>query len=408
MGTGIYRYSTGQQQWVNRNGGLVVPPTTYTRPTGVNADGIPYVTYESLYHSGDTVTQALGRLSTPAVVTFPAGQFFDSDFATGYLTCITVNSTLTPNVRGIVGSGPGSWDGTASGTYFGIKANTSTKQGDSSLAGVTQMRVLKADSSAAYEWRQFAVVGTGQANATVGPGSGKPHWYHAFTIWHPTRAQYVRDLLMTGWEGGSNVPPGETFGFMIGDSAALAHDVQRVEGDARRHSAWGGDGAPHGATPLHFQGCNGTVVRDCYAHHAISGHFGFYKSRNCTTYNCRSEYNGTGTGAAGLSGWGFNHENCDGITHNNPTMLVDKSNGNTAGWHMTHSNYNDSSFSPGTLTVTWDGTYTATDGINQYNDLSGQTSGTFYIHSFTGSGQSPKYETTPSVTGKRGSFYWWY
>jgi hypothetical protein len=89
-----------------------------TRPTGTG-----YVRYEDLYKSGDTVTAAMARLTTPAIITFPAGKFECSDFATGYNAGISIPKIA----KGIWGSGRGTVGG-STGTIFTMKPKSSTKK----------------------------------------------------------------------------------------------------------------------------------------------------------------------------------------------------------------------------------------------------------------------------------------
>lgn len=292
---------------------------TFTRPTGAG-----YTKYESLYKSGDSVSGACARLTTASIITFPEGTFDLIDFDKGYLSGLDVPRQC----RGIWGSGPGNLAGTASGTYLRMKAMTSTKASlvpaQSSHQSV-QMRVMKsANSYAGQSFGQFQVRGQEQG-----------HIYHGFTVYQPGGAVTATDILVTGWSGNATGPPGETFGFEI--SGAPSHTLTRVESDARRK-----DLVRYGAAPMTAENCHSGTWQDCYGHHSKASSITFFESSGINTYNLRSAYNGTGTGGQLLSGSGINHERTTGIVHHNPSLIVDRSNGNT-GVHITFSNDNWSS-----------------------------------------------------------------
>lgn len=306
-----------------------MPVVGMQRPDAVTLNGVtwPTVRYEDLYRTGDTISGAIGRLTKQAVITFPTGRFYADDFATGYLAAINIPHGPC---MGLWGSGPGDYTMTKDGTYFGINPGTSKQQ-----AATGQKHVLWTADNGGQSFGQFAVLGTQQAAGEL---------YNGFAIYHPTGRCEVRDVLVAGWQGSANVPPGETAGFTIIDGTAhFNHQLTRLDGDGRRP-----DGKVTGTAPLGGQNLNGTEWRDCYGHDCLASQFGFYLSRNVKTFDCRSERNGSGSG--GLSGQGFNHEKTDGIIHTRPRVDLARANGNV-GAHFSHSNYDDPTWAPGRLTV---------------------------------------------------------
>jgi len=309
----------------------------FERPTGsmtVGGKQYPIIEMEKLYKTGDRVSDTIKRLTTQAFLSWPLGQFYDPDFKDGYLTCI--NIPVGP-CMGIWGSGPGDYTGTSDGTYFGIKPGSSTHAKDvpTGKGQPTQMRVMKTNGTTGPQsYGQFAVMGTEQG-----------HVYHGWTIYQPKGIVDVVDVLVAGWEGNSNIPPGETSGFSAIDGpSTYNHSFTRIDGDGRNTA-----GQRVGAGALGGQNLNGTVWTDCYAHDSVASQFGFFQSRNVTLNDCRSERNGTGSG--NLSGQGFNFEQTDGCVLNRPVIVLDRANGNT-GAHISHSNYGGTSaFAPGRLTI---------------------------------------------------------
>jgi hypothetical protein len=372
----LYRYNALAQTWESPGRSAIPNVPSFVRPDSVVVDGVEYgaVRYEDLYVTNDTIAQTLSRLTTAAVITFPTGDFFADDFDTGYITCINVDNTKP--IKGIWGSGPGDYTHTEDGTYFGINANTSTHAADQNNVPY----VMKAANCGAQSYGQFAVLGTEQG-----------HLYSCFSVYQPSGLVTVTDVLVSGWAGNSNVPPGEMAGFTIIDQASthFPHVITRVEGDCRRP-----DGSRTGTAPLGGQNLVGATFVQCYGHHAVASQVGFFQCRDVTTYDCRSEYNGTGS--SGLSGQGINHEQTDGIVHYRPVVIVDHSNGNT-GVHFTHSNYGGTSaYAPGDLTII-DPTF---------NSISGLSANTLYINSWDPFVSSNTAEPDVTVDGDPITFNW--
>jgi hypothetical protein len=291
--------------------------TTADRPTGSE-----YVRYEDLYRTGDTVGAALARLGEPKVVTFPEGRFECSDFASGYQAGIAVPAIC----RGIVGSGRGTLGG-SSGTVFTMRPWSSAKgNGSRDSSGrlfvppqdnstPCQLAVLKqANQRASATWKNFQVAGTEQG-----------HIFNGFQIYATAGANYVEDVLVTGWSGNAGAPPGETYGLDVAGPGG--HVVERVEADGRRQPG----GEIFGAMGLTFQNTSGAVFRDCYAHDLRAATYVIYQSVDGYMINCTSD--ATAPSDKAIGNGGVNLERAAGWTLATPSII-----GRPNRIHLTHSN----------------------------------------------------------------------
>jgi hypothetical protein len=348
---------------------------TIPNPGTVRPSGPGYVRYEDLYQPGDTVTAAMARLSTPAIITFPEGVFSCDDFATGYYTGISIPK----NCKGIWGSGKGVLGDLSQGTIFTMGAHTSTKAGiipaqdNSTPCPVTLM--MSSGGTYAQSYGQFQVAGTDQG-----------HIYHLFTVYNPGGPCDFTDILVTGWLGNNGAPPGETFGLTVHGS--YNHTLTRIEADGRRLPT---ETVGYGAVGITLQNTAGGTSTDCYIHHIQQSGFVAFQSFNHKTYNLRI---GDGTvGTTNQKGQSINHERTAGWEHHNPTILT----GNTQhGLHITHSN--------DTYTLTVNGVnYTTVNGNLKvfnpvFNDIWGD--GYFYIQTFVPywTGNTMTQDNPPLVT----------
>ena len=284
------------------------------RPTGTD-----FVRYEDLYKLGDTVTKALGRLTTNSIVTFPEGIFecagFDHNLA-------DIGIYVPKICAGIWGSVPASkmtYNG-SNGTIFQVKPNSSTsaKYVPTRKGTAVPMRVMmRMGASTGASYGNFHVRGTDQG-----------HIYQGFYDYNSPGKVTVQDCLFSGAEISGVSPPGETFVFGIHN--APDHLVARCEFDGRRYS----DGLPHGGLGT-VQNCDKGTWIDCYGHHAKASSMVIYQSTHIDFWDCRSEWNGMGGNPLNGSGW--NHERANAIRHIRPSSYVDQRNGNV-GVHMTFSN----------------------------------------------------------------------
>ena len=243
-------------------------------------DGPEYIRYESLYRSGDTVSAALARLTEPKVVTFPEGRFVCSDFGSGYLAGISVPAIC----RGIVGSGRGTLGG-STGTVFTMKPRSSSKGGGSRDSSGNlyvpvqdnhtpcQLGVVKQlNQRAPSVWRHFQVAGTEQG-----------HIFNAFQVYGTAGANRFENLLITGWDGDSGAPPGETYGLAVNGPGA--HRLSGVEVDGRRTPG----GEVFGAMGITAQNSVGVTMVCCKATNVRAAGFVAFQSVNGTMTGCVSD-----------------------------------------------------------------------------------------------------------------------
>lgn len=252
-----------------------VPAFALARPIGPE-----YIGYEKLYRSGDSVGAALQRLSEPKIVTFPEGRFECSDFNSGYLAGINVPAIC----RGIVGSGRGTLGG-STGTVFTMKPHSSTKGGGSRDTSGNlyvpvqdnhtpcQLGVVKQlNQRAPSVWRHFQIAGTEQG-----------HLFSAFQVYGTAGRNRFENILISGWDGDSGAPPGETCGLSVNGPGA--HHLAGVEVDGRR--AVGGE--VFGAMGITVQNSVGVTMDSCKASHTRAAGFVAFQSVNGTMTNCVSD-----------------------------------------------------------------------------------------------------------------------
>jgi hypothetical protein len=360
--------------------GSVLAPgdTWYHVPTAVGGFerpfGLGYVRYEDLFRTGDTVSQAMARLSASspnalsdgsAYITFPEGQFVSRDFKAAGST--TYSIYVPKNCKGIIGSGPGTVGG-STGTVFTIAPNTWTAPfaplqsgGQPNPFQIMYRGTGNVSNSTPILFAQFQVAGT-----TQGDVDGR--CYHGFTVNNPEGPVTFQDLLTCGWFGISGAPPGETFGLAIGGNNG-PHKMIRCEADGRR--IIGGRG--YGPVGLDCADAYGPELHECYSHHGVDSPMVFYQVKNGKTFNCvfgPQDYANRNGGNQGP-----NHERTDGTVHTNITVHPSTTN---ALVHMTHSNPN--------LTFTTDGhTWSTNDGKLTIKGLTYDaiySDGKFYIQSW--------------------------
>lgn len=308
---------SGTSSWAYKSA-VTVSPATIARPAAGSIDpntGAPYVTYESLYQSGDTVTEALNRLNTPAVVTFPEGLFTFSDFRaptkTGVVTGGGINLEKT-TIRGIWGSGPGDAGvfGGSSGTIFRMLPNTSTRADDPNYTPTQDQSPLTNNC-----WMMRAVgmeggltlKGFRLEGSIQGEGSARwpgGHNFPGITVFNTGGPVLIEDLRVSGWQGDNGAPPGECMGVSVYTPSAIRPVViRRVETDGRRAIG----GAPYGAVGISLGRTYGGLVEDCYMHdHRVSSMFVLYHAINSTVRRCIM-----GAPDGDLSGWAVNNECVD-------------------------------------------------------------------------------------------------
>lgn len=300
----VYRWdaAAGVARRVHGRGLDWMPPTSRPPAGGIDpTTGATYVTYESLYQAGDSVTQALNRAPIRSVVTFPEDEFVLTDFAARTVGGIDTGAGINlqnNRVAGLWGSGRGTLGG-SSGTVFRLAEGSSTKGGDpawtptQAQGGTTQTRVIRCIGNAGVVLKNFQVVGSAQG-----------HNFHGVMIESQSGPVLVEDLLIAGWEGDNGAPPGETSG--LGVSMASAHPaiVRRVEVDGRRVIG----GPSYGTVGIHMMRTLDALVEDCHVHHQrISAACVAYHSYGTLWRRCVM-------GDHSANGWPYNSECSANVT----------------------------------------------------------------------------------------------
>lgn len=283
-------------------------------PTGIDpTTGAPYVRYETLYQPGDTVTEALNRLTYPAVVTFGEGEYSFSgrNAKTREGTETEAGINLQKDVvRGLWGVGPGTLGG-----------NTGTRFVDTPGApGKAGSHMIRAVGTGPLVLHGFQVVGADQGGLD----------FQGIYVYSPTGAVLAEDLLIAGWQGSSGSPPGETFGLLVYTSKGIQPvTVRRVECDGRRQI--GGD--LYGTVGITLGKGVGGLIEDCHVHHnRISARVVLYHTTDATIRRTIM-----GDPDEPSNGWPFNSE-CS-----QRTTLEDCTFGHASGKiHLTWSNTNHS------------------------------------------------------------------
>lgn len=301
------------------------------------------VWYEDLYVTGDTLSAAMARLTTPAVISFPEGRFETADFATGGSLYATV---IPKNCLGLWGSGRGSVGGSA-GTVFSMVPNSSTKAGN----------VPAQDNSTPVQMRNLMHIGATGTELSYGQfrveGTDQGHIYHNFTVYNPPGKVTMKDILSHGHYGNNGAPPGETFAFEVhGNTNNLTNPViSNCEADGRR--AIGGPN--YGAVGFDIANCVQGSWTNCYAHHTNFASTVCFQAFNITSNNMicgdPSDTDGLGVDGRNAGGW-MNHERTSGCVHTNTTLFrVFKNIGKSV--HITHSNdiYTQGGFSTANGTI---------------------------------------------------------
>jgi hypothetical protein len=277
--------------------------------------------------AGDTVTQAMARLTSEAVISFPEGRFEQSDFRTVGFRSIDVPKQC----RGLWGSGRGSI-GSSTGTVFSMVPNSSTRQADvppQDNSTPVQMRLMYQGGATSPDihFAQFRVEGTDQG-----------HIYHNFTVFNPVGKVTMHDVLSHGHYGNNGAPPGETFAIEIhGGGNNLTNPViYDCEADGRRTIG----GPNYGAVGFDIANCVQGSWTNCYAHHTVASSFVVFQSFNIQSTDIRlgdpTDTDGVGVDGFNYGGW-LNHERTSGCVHTRPKFYrVFKNRSKTV--HCTFSN----------------------------------------------------------------------
>lgn len=280
MGLTQIRHYDGSA-WKRRGWSDIMPPQTVggmTRPTGAG-----YVRYEDLYQPGDTMQQTLNRLTTKSVITFPEGEFVMTGLANANaaLSDSSPGMTLPKIARGLVGSGPGTMNG-STGTVFTLPAGVTTGTQPTTTTPYHQIHSTNPrDTSSGNEpmsFGQFQVKGTPQ-NAS----GGGELLYNGFIVYGPSGDVDVFDVLQYGHFGNNSFPPGETFGVSVHMTGTpWKCTFRRINTDPRRTIGGPIVGGPGGT----IMGAIGAEMYDCtFRSPTLAACFTIYRCFGFTTYD---------------------------------------------------------------------------------------------------------------------------
>ena len=257
------------------------------RPTG---NGV--YAYENLGVSGNNLIAAMSAAMSAArrqgvarpTLTLPSGIFETRGFGQSANNC----GFLVPENLSIVGSGLS--------TVLRVAENSLT-----SSQAKTPLKLLIVPKGMGTLLAQFTLQGTAQGGKI----------YEGINVYRGSAPQ-LRDIKVTGIPGNFNSPPGETFGINInGGSGARLYRVE-VDGRDTKNRQVGGCG-------IGINNSSGIEMHDSYTHHMGFSHgVSIWQSTDVSTWNHRSEYNGTALSAGGTYGSlgsGINHEKSRDTIH---------------------------------------------------------------------------------------------
>jgi len=283
------------------------------------------VTYESLYVSGDTLSDVCYRVpldgsSKPQKLTLPAGVFEVVGFNQGNYDGIRLGSGGAVGCKGIYGSGNGPSD-----TIIRPKANSATRIQPSNIPAPAGKAgtVIRVEGCSGAGFGNFRMEGTVQ---TFG-GLDLMYGGLMFGSCPDSDVGWIKGFGMN--KGNKNAPDGETFGVNVYKSdRTTLHDCDldgRLPDGVTRWSSslfgWNGGGILKPQAP-------GAPVYDAKVYrvrcmYQTAGMPTWWQTCNITTEDLWSIGNGTGSG--GLSGHGMNHEQSWGHIVHTRTVLKPKS-----------------------------------------------------------------------------------
>ena len=338
-------YYSSPTTLVRYGGPAPPPPPTAWDPTQVvsqpRPSGTGYVTYESLFVSGDTLSDVAYKVpllsGVPQYLTLPAGVFEVVAFNQGNYDGLRLGSGGAVGCRGIFGSGNGPTD-----TIIRPKANSATRIQPSNIPSPAG----KAGTVIRVEGVSGAKFGNFRMEGTVQTFGGLDLMYTGLMMGScpDSEVSWVKGFGMS--HGNKNAPDGETFGVNVYKSDRTV--IRDCDIDSRLP-----DGVTRwGASPFGWNGggilkpqATGAPVTDAQVlrtrcMYSVAGMPTWWQTFNIYTEDLWSV--GCGSGSGGLSGHGMNHEQSWGHIEHHRTVLKPKATqgrepdktGNT-GTHLT-------------------------------------------------------------------------
>ncbi len=343
--------------------GLTLPSVASAATAPARPTGAAYVSYESLYRSGDTLQGVINRVTGNRVLTLPEGNFGFRDFTQGYYDGIRIGTGTSANCRGLVGSGRN--------TIIRGVANSASRNAGNGICG-NQLTIGN---------KSNAVL----SNFTL-KGSPQNGMYYTGIVVNNCPDAVVSWLYLRGGSRGyAQKPPGETFGINVMRSARVTISDTEIDG---RDDA----GVRVAVSPIGFNNATDAKVLRTYCHHGRAGMMTFYETTNIYTedYRCFS----TSTGPGDLTGSGINHEQSQGaIKHVRPQLIINGHYAKTAdhtestGMHISIANTRQDLTNVQIVEPSWD-PGPGTTGMLCFSIRDG----------YTVAGQRNKIRTPPTVT----------
>jgi hypothetical protein len=300
----------------------------------------PSVNYTDLYRSGDSLAQTIQRMTGPAVMEFPSGEFDFSDFSVyGGFTGSYFGFWNTNNyLLGLGGQGKNQ-------TLFRINPNSSTHAGDvpaQSTGSTNQLyfgRLGGPGTNPQTLVHDVCLQGTDQPVSSA--DSSLPHMYNGLMNFTPSGSMFVGVKIM-GMPGDYNSPPGETA--MLNDYKGVNSVYLDCETDG-----FNPQGQRRGSSSIQFNNSINSYIEDSYFHDAyVSGVTWSFtgsvsnvaaSSSGIETHRVKVEHNANHILQPGFRFAAFNHENVQGkIRHYAPDLSRDNMEWNVG--LMIFSNYN--------------------------------------------------------------------
>lgn len=284
----------------------VIPGWDYTLPPLPDFQSVKYT---DLYRAGDTVNQALNRLTTDRVVELPNG--FDGTID-GFGGHPNGYGIFAPNVLGFVAE-------SRSQARFYLMPMSSTAEQRAKIpsqaqGGSNPLTIIRVGMGRGKNLlAQLTIEGTDQAPLEI--NDNMPHNYSGFNAFQWTDG-LVQDVLLKGASAGNyHFPPGETFA--MNDYKGTRTTYRALEVDGVTSAGRRGGGSPLGGNnsiDIVLEYCN---LHDSLVSGLTFSYTGSYTNassatRGVTTRHCRVWDNANWSNVTGRRFGALNHENVYG------------------------------------------------------------------------------------------------
>lgn len=267
-----------------------------------------YVTYESLYQSGDTFQQVINRLTSDKVIVLPNG--FDESLS-GF-GAVNYYSAFSPNLLGLVGAGRGQ-----SRLRLLPLSSTASQRAvipSQTAGGSNPLTMLRIGMNRGKNiLAQMTLEGTDQLAMAI--NDDMPHNFSGFNAFQWTDG-LVQDVLLKGASAGNyHYPPGETFA--MNDYKGIRTTYRALEVDGVTTAGRRGGGSPLGGNNsidilLEYCDLHDSLVSGLTFSYTGSHTNAAAATRGVTTRHCRIWDNANWSNVTGRRFGAVNHENVYG------------------------------------------------------------------------------------------------